>query len=396
MTSPRRIGSWIAGFTDYTKHMGVPKLWRKWAALTAVSGALERRCTLKTAKGRLCPNMFVLLVSPPGAGKSVIINVVFDLWGRVEGLNVAPSSTTRAGLIDFMVDSRRVDITSGLPVIYHSVLCASPEFGNLVPIYDNAWLNILNDLYDCGKIFSDMTRKYGEIRIEHPHLAILAGTQPKYLDNLLPDAAFGMGFTSRLIMVYSGEGTYTSLFSNVVKSTQLKGYLVEDLGAISKLQGEFFLTPEAKDLWERLAEGAFSPRPLHSKLSHYASRRPAHLLKLMMCFSAAERSDLKITELHLEASLNLLLETEVVMPQIFQEMATKGYADANEEVLTHIRKTYLENGKKPLLETGLFRFLSGKVPNNQIKATLELLVQSGQLKVHVSPAGKGYSPIAGT
>lgn len=393
MPSPRKLKSWLTGFISYTQHMGVPLLWRKWAALTTVSGALERRCVLRTAKGALAPNMFVLLVSPPGVGKSVIINEVFSFWQKVPDLRLAPSSTTRAGLIDFMVDARKVDVGGEVPVVYHSVLCASPEFGNLVPQYDNAWLNILNDLYDCGTLFSDVTRKYGEIRIEHPHLCIIAGTQPKYLDNLLPDAAFGMGFTSRLLMVYSPGGSYTSLFSNVQKPAQVHDYLVEDLKVVGKMKGEFYLTPEAIELWEALARDNFKPVPEHSKLQHYVSRRPAHLLKTMMCLSAAERDDFRITEDHLEAAVRLLHETETAMTQIFSEMVSKGYADANEETLAHVRETFRLNGGKALQETALIRFLVGKVPNNQIKQTIDLLTQSGQLKLHVLNGGiRAYSP----
>jgi hypothetical protein len=393
MTSTRKLKAWIPAFSGYTQHMGVPPLWRRWAAITAISGALERRAYLRTAKGVLIPNVFVLLVSPPGVGKSVIINEVFHFWQKVPDLRIAPSSTTRAGLIDFMVDARKIDVSGTVPVVYHSVLCASPEFGNLVPQYDNAWLNILNDLYDCGSLFSDVTRKYGEIRIEHPHLCILAGTQPKYLDNLLPDAAFGMGFTSRLVMAYAPAGAYTSLFSNVQKSAQVHDFLVEDLKTIGKLHGEFYLTPEALELWETLAKESFKPVPEHSKLQHYVSRRPAHILKAMMCFSASERDDLRITEDHIESAVKLLHDTEKEMPQIFSEMVTKGYADANEETLAHVKETFRLNGGKPLQETALIRFLVGKVPNNQIKQTIDLLTQSGQLKLHVLTTGiRAYSP----
>lgn len=400
MPSTRRLSSWLDGFNNYTKHMNNPPLLRKWAGVAAVSGALRRRCCLRTAKGLLAPNVFVLLVTPPGVGKSNIIDVVYDFWVKVEGLHVAPSSTTRAGLIDLLGDARDVDVSTQLPIISHSLLCASREFGNLVPMYDNAWLNILNDLYDCGPMFSDMTRKYGKLEMEKPHLCILAGTQPKYLENLLPDAAFGMGFTSRLMMVYAGRQPYVSLFDNINKSKQLEKYLLEDLQTIAKLQGEFFLTPEAVDAWEELAVQDFPPIPTHTKLLNYNARRPAHMLKAMMCFSAAGRDDLKIIPEHVEQAHKLLLDTERLMPEIFAEMVTKGYANANEEVLNYVWTQWGTNGKKPLQETALMKYLAGKVPNNQIKATIDLMVQSGQLQKHLITTGavpyRAYTPVSKT
>lgn len=389
----RKLKSWVGGFFAYTQHMGVPPLWRRWAALSTISGALERRCTLRTVRGSLAPNMFVLLVSPPGVGKSVIINEVLHLWQSVEGLRIAPSAVTRAGLIDTLIEARKVDVSGSVPIVYHSLLCASPEFGNLVPQYDNAWFNILNDLYDCGKIFSDVTRQHGEKRIEHPHLTIIAGTQPKYLDILLPDAAFGMGFTSRLVLVYAGEGKYVSLFENTTRSVHTYEHLRHDLGRIAALNGDFYLTPEAIERWESIAQDGFAPIPQHSKLTHYNARRAVHLLKIMMCLSASERDDLRITEDHVDSALSLLHETERLMPQIFSQMVTKGYADANEELLIHIKETFNAT-KKPIQETALIRFLVGKVPNQQIKNTIDLLVQGGQLRVHILGGGaRAYAPI---
>lgn len=392
----RRLQSWINGFQEYARHMGLPALFKQWAAVSAVSGALERRCTLTTTLGPLAPNLFVVLVSPPGVGKSVIIKNVSNFWSKTKGLVVAPSSMTRAGLIKFMLDTKKVETEDNTLRVTHSVLCASSEFGNLVPAYENAWLNTLNDIYDCGEYFSDMTRQHGELRLEHPHMVILAGTQPKYLDNLLPETAFGMGFTSRIIMVYAGEKKYTSLFDRVERSGKLEEWLTEDMASIALLRGDFYLSPEAKDHWDSLAPQGFQPIPTHSKLQHYNARREAHMLKLMMCFSAAERNDLKITPSHIDSALKLLLETEIQMPQIFQEMVTKGYADANEEVWSYAMQTWMTNGRKAIPESAMIKFMVGKVPNNQIKQTLDLMTQSGSLKAQTVIIGglsqKTYTP----
>lgn len=389
VSSTRRLRNWITGFRDYTKNMGVPELFKSWAAVSTISGALERRCKLMTALGPLYPNLFVVLVSPPGIGKSVIIKSVADFWTKMGNLNVAPSSMTRAGMIDFMVKTKRVELMDGLPNEVHSLLCAASEFGNLVPIYDNAWLNTLNDIYDCGSYFSDMTRSLGEMRLDNPHMVILAGTQPKYLDNLLPETAFGMGFTSRIIMVYAGEKQYKSLFEKVIKSTTLGDYLNLDLTRIAEMKGDFFLTPEARTLWDDLAPKGFPPAPNHSKLQHYNSRREAHMLKLMMCFSAAENESFKITDSHILQAQRLLHETEAQMPQIFQEMVSKGFADANEELWSFVMRNWIANGRKPVQESVLIKFLYGKVPNNQIKQTLDLMVQAGQLKVQQAIGAAG-------
>lgn len=395
----RRLQSWITSFSTYTKNMGVSPLWQKWAGLCCVSGALGRRVCLNTSRGTLYPNVWCLLVSPPGVGKSILIEEVGNFWAGTPNLNLAPSSTTRAGLIDRLLLTKKVELVNGLPEVNHSLLCASVEFGNLVPVYDNAWLNILNELYDNRKVYEDTTRKLGTISIEHPHLVILAGTQPKYLDNLLPDAAFGMGFTSRFIMAYVGEAQHIKMFAATKKSMDLKGRLQSDLNSIATLRGEYFLSPEAEELYENLYSEGFAPKPTHTKLQHYATRRPAHILKMMMCFAAAESDNFRIMPHHIQQAVDLLLATEKEIPQIFQEMVSKGYADANEEAWSYAMQTWMSNGRKPLLETKMISFLVGKVPNAHIKPTLDTMVQSGYLSVQmtITPSGlpmKSYTPLA--
>lgn len=363
-----------------------------------ISGVLERKVCLRTAIGPLYPNLFVLLVARPGIGKSNIIRTVRAFWAGCDGANIAPQSTTRAGMIAFLIDAKRIDTSRPLPTIVHSALCASSEFGNLVPSYDTHWLNTVNELYDCPEVFDDKTLSKGSLHLEGPHMVIIAGTQPKYIDQLFPDAAFGMGTPSRFIMAYESDAPHISLFAGVEKSEQKFQFLKEDLARISALRGEFYWSPEGLDLWEELDKQHFAPQPTHSKLQHYNTRRRAHLLKTTMCFSAAESNSLRLTPAHLKSAVTLLHETETQMPQIFQEMASKGYAEANEEAWRFAMQTWLTNGRKPISETQLTQFLLNKVPNGHIKPTLDIMIQAGYLRVMPlilpgQPPAKGYIPL---
>jgi len=371
--------------------MGSSPLFVKWSAISAVSGALERRCWNDNARGRLFPNVFVVLVSAPGIGKSTIIRDVRRFWTKVSELIIAPTSTTRSALITFMADHKRIDVSSSLPQVVNSISCASEELTELVPEYDNAWMGMLQQLYDCISPLQDITIAHKTRTLENSHMVLLAGTQPKYLDALLPEQAYGMGLFSRLVLVYEGSWKYTDLWTKMDKSSRLEDFLIEDLNAIAKLQGNFFLSPEAIDYWREHGPKQFAPAPDHPKLQHYNIRREAHLLKLCMIFSAAERNDLKITVDIVERARELLHETERLMPQIFKEMSTKGYADANTEVWQFARQTWMTNGRQPIPETQLIRFMVNKFPNNQIRPTLDLMVQAGQLRVTTVAAVGGAS-----
>ena len=73
MTVPRRLGSWIESFLEYTEILPSPPLLRRWAAISYVAAALERKVWVRTMGSDLYPNLYTFLVGPPGVGKGVAI-----------------------------------------------------------------------------------------------------------------------------------------------------------------------------------------------------------------------------------------------------------------------------------------------------------------------------------
>lgn len=382
----RNSGYWIGGFLDYTKHIGSPEIWRRWTALSIIGGALERRCGLRTARGILYPNTFVMLVGPPASGKSIVIEEARAFWTNTAKLFLAPSAITRAGMIDILEESRKTLMTKEGLLVYHPMLVASSEFGNLVPAYEHDWINQLNELYDCGPIFRARTRSLGEKSLEGPYMHIVAGTQPQYLKVLLPEEAFGMGFFSRFILIYAATSEKTSVLRAPGKSKKLKELLAKDLLEIVSLQGDFEIEPEAESFFEEHYKKDFPPIPEHPKLVHYNGRRVVHILKLAMAISAAKRSDLRIRVEDIKLALIYLHEAEVQMPQIFKEMSTHGFADVNQELWQFAVELWTRT-RQPIIETKLAYFLNGKVPNIHIMPTLMTMVKAGMLKVEQKKVG---------
>lgn len=400
----RQLTNWIAAFCDYTKHTPSPEIFRKWAAVSAVAGALERRVWIHTAGGPIYPNMFIVLISPPGVGKDQAINPMRDLWAATGRLSIAPISMTNKGMIDQLADEsshkQYVVINDGKQewVNYHSLLIAVPELGVMIDKYDLGYISALNDLFNCGPLFEEKqrhTRKGEILRIENPHIHLISGTQPKYLGELLPEAAYGMGFTARIIFVYSGIPVKISLFTSRPSTGGLRNDLIKDLKAICDLRGPFTISKEAEQVIEHWHQhGSEKDKPNHSRLVHYNARRIMHILKLCMVFSASRSSSMHIEEEDFHSALSLLLETEAVMPEIFKEMASGGQSAEIEEAFNFLFQTYMRNGKKPIREDRLIHFLSSRVPANQIQYIVETMLKSGLIK-EIKPNGLNIPTIYG-
>ena len=70
---------------EFTEDAMSPELFRRWGAIALVAGAMERRVWTRTKAGEVFPNLYTLLVAPPGVGKQ-IIDIIGMLWMQTKEL----------------------------------------------------------------------------------------------------------------------------------------------------------------------------------------------------------------------------------------------------------------------------------------------------------------------
>ncbi len=334
------------------------------------------------------PNMFILLIAPPGVGKDQAIMPMRELWASTGMFNIAPVSMTHKGLIDMLADpssqKQFVDKNANPPIwhSYHSLLLAVPELGVLLTEYNLGFLSALNELFNCWDLFEERIRSTGAtLRIERPHIHLITGTQPQYLGQFLPETAFGMGFTARIIMVYAGEAVKVSLFNQTFLDKAMFKTLTEDLKSIGSLFGPFNFTPEARAAIEHWhGVGSEKDKPEHSKLMHYNTRRIMHILKLSMVFSASRSNEMIIDECDFQNALSTLREAESLMPEVFKDISSGGQLGELEEAFHFIMRLWMKT-QKPVQEHRLVHFLSNRVPAYQIQHMISTMLKAGMIGV---------------
>lgn len=385
----RTLPDWIEAFCDYTGHLPSPLIFRKWAAISAIAGALERRVWVRSSGGVLYPNLYVLLVAPPAVGKSQAISPVKDFWQLTKQLRVAPDDLSKASLLDSLEQAKQLRVMSAVDMLeYHSMQIAASEFGVLVPSHDLAFLNTLNHIFDNPDAYSERKRTTKkEMNLVEPSINLLAGTQPAYLAELLPETAWGMGFTSRIIFVYSGQKIQNDLFSFHEHKPHAKSNLVEDMKAMCELYGEMRWTPEAMEHLRGWHMEGMTPVPQHSRLEHYNGRRILHVLKLCAISCASRGNHLLIDKKDVERAIDWLLEAERFMPDIFRAMIGNSDIAVLEELHMVACKLHSATGK-PVGRSRIVAFLQTRLPAERIPRVIESAVGSGLLK----SADEGVDP----
>lgn len=365
-------------FCEYTKNSPSPEIFRKWAGMWMINGILERKVWIDTAAEPLYPNLYVLFIASPGVGKGKAFNPMVEILERTKKVNLAPASVSAKGLLDYMVESCGKSLqTEKRRIKYHSALVVAPELGVLTPGNDPTMMSILCDLYDCGPHFKERIRGRTEnLVIKNPHVHLLAGTQPKFLKNLLPDDAYEQGITARIIMVYADEIVKVKLFTAQKPRPNLKNELVDDMRGLSKIHGPFNIEEDAIEAIELWHLSGKDKGPTHSKLQHYCTRRIMHLLKLSMGFSVARlEGDMTIKLIDWEKSLELLRDAEAVMPEIFKSISSGGQAAEIEEAFMFVMEISRRTGK-PVPEYLLINFLADRVPSYQIEGLIDVMLKA--------------------
>lgn len=362
-----------------------------------VAGALERKVWVRTKGSNLYPNLYALLVAPPGVGKTEVVWRVRDMWKSLEEHHVANSSVTKASLIDSLNEAERKIVMpeSDPPVVnFNSLLVASNELGVLIPAYDNEFMHALTDLYD-GKAYSESRRTQKiRIQIEHPNLNIIAACTPGYLRETLPPGAWDQGFLSRVVLVYSGEQELRSLFDEEEVNDEFDLSLKERLNEIASFYGRFKFTQEAAEFMDKWYLGGQEPKPDHPRLAHYCTRRPAHVLKLSMIAAASDGSFPRIDKKHILRALDWLVEAEFYMSDIFKAMTTGGDSQLIEDTWHHLYTLHMKENRAPIGQHRMVHFLQERTPAHNITRVLEIMERSKMIERRLVPKlGEAYVPL---
>jgi hypothetical protein len=366
----------IDTFVQYTHNLPSSELWRKWAAIAAVAGALERRVWVYTLGSNLYPNMYTFLIGPPGVGKTVLSSVVQDLWLSTENINVAPSSCSAQSFVDSLRhgEQRVVRPTETPPVISYNGVCAAVnELGVFLTEYSGEFVATLTDLYD-GKRYAERKRTAKlEYTIDNPCVNMLACGTPSYLGTFLPEGAWDQGFMSRVIMIYSGVMARPSLFGVETTDKDLFELLKKQIKSIRELYGKCTFKPDVIETLTAWYNAGGLPVPDHPKLLNYNTRRTAKLLKLCMVACVDAGGSLVITLEHYQRALGWLIEAEANMPEVFKSFTSGGSSKIIEE-LWYACYDYLVKKKTGMPEPMVYEFLATRVATVAVEPLLRQII----------------------
>ena len=400
----RNFSNLIDAFVVSMEKTAIPLILVKWAAISAIAGAMGRRTWYDFGPFKVSPNLFICLVAEPARGKSVSLQYPFNEcfraiserpgsppsswrneyedWGAVRPtFLIQDRITPEQFVIDMCGVERMIPEMSSLdkPFYESSVSLVTSEFGIFMNRENTQLQMFLTDMWDGKPEYSYRTKNAGTFLIKGPCLNWIVCSTPEQLVSNLPANARSQGLLSRMVLVYwDGPEITQDLFYNSPNQNWLDNFK-QDLADISNLYGQFQFADketfeEARD-WVR---AGMKPKIEDVNMREYNERRLSHLLKISMVVSAATSNTRLISKENWEYAKELIFEVEEAMPRA---LAKFGLSDTGRNALELGEAVFLAPGKTMKL-TEFTRLVLSKVKSAaEAQSMISNMEKAGLVKI---------------
>lgn len=343
-------------YARYTSGTEVPRFFHRWAAVIGLGAWLGRNFYFPFGHDKIAPNLYAMFLGTPGTRKSTAIKMQKRTLLHAGYQNFAADKTTKEKfLLDLAEKSQSDDIdlfeelTSTTPV---DCFIAPDEFGDFfgsTAVLE--FLSTLGVLWDYPEeIYESRVKNSQSVKIYAPTISMLTGNTPTTFATMIPPEAIGQGFFSRLLLIHA-EKTDIKIPFPKPPDQVLLGQICTHLNEIkAKVFGEATLTPEAKDLVEKIY--CEWPGISDVRFESYANRRFTQLIKLCLIF-AASRLSTEISASDVIEANSLLSVTEFKMPKALGEFGKGKNSD-----VVHKAMTFIEASISPVSVKDLYKQLA--------------------------------------
>jgi hypothetical protein len=361
----RENHDWLTEFVAATQWGEAPAYFYFWVGVGTIAAALRRKVWVPMGTFHWYPNLYILLVAPPGViQKSSTADLgLVHLLKNVPGIHFGPSTLTWQALYDAFAEvGEEIDIDKDRTITQHALVINSSEFGITLNPKDTEMVDQLVHIWDGREMFK-RTRKDGVLIIPTPCINMIACTTPAWIAENMPRYLIGGGLTSRMIFVYGEQkARYIAYpFKHMpLDYKERQGRLVRDLERIASLVGEYTLTPEAIKWgteWYENFHRVESKKLDPTLIGGYIARKQTLVHKVAMVLSASQGDSMLITLEDLHRAEQCVSELEKNMPMVYSKIGMTRESNATEQIVAFLERY---NGKAPF--TLLFQFMHKTFP----------------------------------
>jgi len=379
LTHPKQAQeSWIDQVVRSTSNLESPERYYWWSAIAAIAAVVRKQVFLdRGGHYKLYPNVYVALLSKhSGLRKGHPVSLISKLInGTQTTRTIEGRSSIQSVISEF---SKQVTLENGRVLNEAHGIMVSGEFDTML-LKDPDALTVLTALYNThehnGK-WRNSLKGSGVEELRNPCISMLVASNETLFEDFVKQKDIEGGFLARTFIVHeSKRRTINDLIDPDPEIIPSKT-LTEQLKEISKAQGEFRWSDEAKGIyrpWYReLCETQYDDQ------TGSINRLGDSVLKVAMLINLSNGCDLVIHKRDIELAIEKCTECLPGVKVITRSTGMSEIAPAQRQFISAMlaAKDYTMSRKSVL------RKLQGNVDNRSLDLVLETLEQSDCVKAY--------------
>lgn len=289
------------------------------SGLVALSSIISRRIWVEQGYFKVYPNLYVVLVGPPGNRKTSAMSIAKALIRELGNVPFSAECVTKEKLVlDLFEQERVIERMSDQykdQRIYTPMTIMVTELSEFLGAGSVGMVNFLTTIYDQD-VYESRTKNKGEVRVTGPFLNLLACTTPDWITTYLRGDVISGGFSRRAIFVLETGKAGRIPFPAVSAEAKLAwDRCIAHARKLEKIHGPLTWEPAAREFyssWYKALE-----MPTEETVVGYYETKHMQLLKISMLLAVAEGTELVLRQSHLEGGLALLKLAEENLSKVF-------------------------------------------------------------------------------
>ena len=316
------LPNFLRDYREFTSGNEAHPTYHLFSSLIALSSIVSRRVWLDMDYFTIYPNLYVVLVGPPGNRKSSAMSTTKSLLRDLKTIPFSGECISKEKLVEEMVAQERA--MDNLPDTFKDKRVYSPmtvcvtELSEFLAISQAGMIGFLTDVYDQD-FYEFKTKNKGVAIVTGPFLNLLACTTPEWITTYLRSDIISGGFSRRTLFVYETEKAARIPFPKVTPEMRKAwGRVLDYAQRLLLVRGPFTFHKEAKDFY---AEWYINLKvPSDENTVGYYETKHIQMLKVAMLVSLSESTELILHKRHLDTALAFLSLVETNLSRVFQSM----------------------------------------------------------------------------
>lgn len=308
----------------FTSGTEVPDNYHLWSGIYALSAVVNRQVWLNMGLYTLYPNLYVVLLGPPGNGKSLAMDTSQVLVEDIGGITVSGDAQTKESLCQMMAKECVKDLELPTETVKITPLAMfATELSHLLGPNSGHMIDFLTTIYTKDKRYVTKTKNKGNDVIERPFVGLIACTTQEWITTYLKSDIIGGGFTRRVIFVNEPLGDSVddkskrrAFITVLPEQVRARENVINYANVLKTLKGEFTWHPDARAAYVHWYNTRDIPKD--PDVSGYYKTKPNQVLKVAMIIALSEGTDLVLKKQHWDVSMALFDKTETTLTKVFQ------------------------------------------------------------------------------